>query len=195
MRKLEHLKASLRFFRLLPRTPRFVAVEVAELEFELLTLESLSLSPSSYFACFPPLSSSVSDPAFAISGLPSARFVEDLLFSIVLANKAFEYCTTCRHMGFGHHLPHAHARSTRYQSHTQFEDPGRRGGLGRSFLQCVRVCVCVWGGGGGRGGGHEFKRVGISFVSCKDFQKLEVVVFVFSRLYSLYDNRSPLVDS
>ena len=63
LRKLTHLKAKFRFFRPLPRNPRFPAMEAwVEFEFELLTVESLSLSSSSNFACFPPRSCSASDP-------------------------------------------------------------------------------------------------------------------------------------
>ena len=63
LRKLTHLKAKFRFFLPLPRNPRFPAMEAwVEFEFELLTVESLSLSSSSNFACFPPRSCSASDP-------------------------------------------------------------------------------------------------------------------------------------
>ena len=63
LRKLTHLKAKFRFFLPLPRNPRFPAMEAwVEFEFELLTVESLSLSSSSNFVCFPPRSCSASDP-------------------------------------------------------------------------------------------------------------------------------------
>ena len=62
LRKLTHLKAKLLFFLPLPRNPRFPTVAWVEFELELLIIESLSLSSSSNFACFPPLSSSASDP-------------------------------------------------------------------------------------------------------------------------------------
>ena len=83
-RKLTHLKAKLFFFLPLPRNPLFPTVAWVEFEFELLTVESLSLSSSSNFACFPPLSSSTSDPVPSTSTWGSVGR-EETLSSVMVA--------------------------------------------------------------------------------------------------------------
>ena len=114
-RKLTHLKARLFFFLPLPRNPLFPTVAWVEFEFELLTVESLSLSSSSNFACFPPLSSSTSDPVPSTSTWGSVGR-EETLSSVMVA---FAERTIKASVCARRERPACHAHSA--QSYSAFE--------------------------------------------------------------------------
>lgn len=95
LRKFAHLNAKLFFFLPFPRNPLFPIVACVEFELELLTVESLSLSSSSSFACFPPLSSSTSDPVPSIS-TGSSCWRDDGVSSVIAKTKLwleFMFCS------------------------------------------------------------------------------------------------------